>query len=180
MAQHLSPEELIDLVEDRARLLGAGRAAHLESCQSCRQQVQELRGVILEASDLPVPEPSPLFWEHSSKRLFEAVAVDARSHQGRWWERLSLSHMATAITTATVSLAVVLGAPRPSGRRSGVSMRRTASPSKGWLASRKTSRLTSLPIGRYFSPWPMLSNGRMVRPNSSWLIRGRSAVRCSN
>ena len=36
MAQHLSPEELIDLVEDRARLLGAGRAAHLESCQSCR------------------------------------------------------------------------------------------------------------------------------------------------
>ena len=113
MAQHLSPEELLDLVEDRARLLGAGRAAHLESCQSCRQQVQELRGVILEASDLPVPEPSPLFWEHSSKRLFEAVAVDARSHQGRWWERLSLSHMATAITTATVVLSGGPGTPVP-------------------------------------------------------------------
>ena len=111
MAQHLSPEELIDLVEDRERLLGAGRAAHLKSCQSCRQQVEELRGVMLEASDVTVPEPSPLFWEHSSKRLSEAVEADARSHQGRGWERLSFSHMTTALTTATVVLAVVLGLP---------------------------------------------------------------------
>jgi anti-sigma-K factor RskA len=111
MAQHLGPEELIDLVEDRERLLGAGRAAHLKSCQSCRQQVQELRGVMFEADDVTVPEPSPLFWEHSSKRLSEAVEVDARSHEGRRWKRLSLSHMTTALTTATVVLAVVLGLP---------------------------------------------------------------------
>ena len=111
MAPHLSPEELIDLVEGRERLLDAGRAAHLEACQSCRHQVQELRGVMLEVSDVTVPEPSPLFWEHSSKRLSEAVEVDARSHQQRWWERLSLSHMATALTTATVVLVLVLGLP---------------------------------------------------------------------
>ena len=110
MAQHLSPEELIDLVEDRGRLLG-GRAAHVESCQSCRQQVQEFRGVMLEASELTVPDPSPLFWEHASTRLSKAVETDARSHQGPWRERLSLSHMTTAVATATVVLAVVLGLP---------------------------------------------------------------------
>ena len=111
MTQHLSPEELIDAVEDHGGRLGVGRAAHLERCRSCRQQVQELRSVVLEASDVTIPEPSPLFWEHSAQRLSEAVATDARSHRGRWWERLSLSHMTTAITTATVVLAVVLGLP---------------------------------------------------------------------
>ncbi len=111
MTRHLSPEELIDLVEDRGGALGAGCAAHLKSCESCRQQVQELRNVMLEASDLTVPEPSPLFWEHSATRLSAAIETDARSHRGRWSERLSLSHMTTAVTTATVVLALVLGLP---------------------------------------------------------------------
>lgn len=111
MTQHLSTEELVDLVEDREGLLSAGRAAHVKSCQSCRQQVQELRSVMLEAGGLTVPEPSPLFWEHASKRLSGAVTADARSHRGRWWERLSLGHVTAAVTTATVVLAVVLGLP---------------------------------------------------------------------
>ena len=111
MTQHLSPDELIEVVEDRTRLLAAGRAAHLSSCRSCRQQVQELRSVMLEASDLTVPEPSPLFWEHAAKRLSDVVATDLRSRQRGWWERLRLSHMTTAVTTASVVLAVVLGLP---------------------------------------------------------------------
>ena len=66
---------------------------------------------MLEASELTVPDPSPLFWEHASTRLSKAVETDARSHQGPWRERLSLSHMTTAVATATVVLAVVLGLP---------------------------------------------------------------------
>lgn len=119
MTQHLSPEELIDLVEDREGRLGAGRASHFKSCESCRQQVQELREVMLEASDLNVPEPSPLFWEHASHRLAEAIATDARFVQGRSSARLGLSHITTALATAAVVLAVVVGLPslRPPSER---------------------------------------------------------------
>ena len=122
MTQHLSPEELIDLVEDRQALLGAGRVSHFNSCESCRQQVQELREVMLEASDLSVPEPSPLFWDHASHRLSEAIATDARSDQRRWWARLSLSHVTTALATATVVLAVTVWFPSPRPPSEGVAV----------------------------------------------------------
>ena len=97
---------MFDLLEDRERCLDTDRTAHIKSCESCRLQVRALREVILEAGDLTVPEPSPLYWEHS-KRVSEAVAADARAHHVFWWHRLSLSRLTTAVTTATVVLAVV-------------------------------------------------------------------------
>ena len=112
MSQHLRPEEIVDLVEDREGGLDPGRTAHLTTCDACREQVRELREVMLEASDLTVPEPSPLYWEHSSRRVSEAVTVDSRARRIGWRQRLSLSHVTTAVATATVVAAVVLGLPR--------------------------------------------------------------------
>lgn len=108
MTQHLSPEEVVDLVDNRRPLLDAGRAAHARDCESCRQQVRELREIVREAGDLTVPEPSPLYWEHASKRVAEAVSADARSRRAHWWDRVSLAPLTTAVTTATIVLGVVL------------------------------------------------------------------------
>ena len=112
MTQHLRPEEIVDFVEDRQSRLDPDRAAHVTTCDACREQVRELREVMLEASDLTVPEPSPLYWEHSARRVSDAVTADARTRRGRWWQRMSLSHVTTAVTTATVVVAVVFGLPR--------------------------------------------------------------------
>ncbi len=65
---HLSRDELLDAVEG-----GDGRREHLESCAWCRQEVEALAGVLKDVAATDMPEPSPLFWEHFSARVSEAV-----------------------------------------------------------------------------------------------------------
>lgn len=58
----------------------------------------------LKASD-PVPEPSPLFWEHAARRV--RAAVDAEPpRRSAWWGRLAWSG-----GLAAASLAVLLVLP---------------------------------------------------------------------
>src|SRR5262249_19027976 len=70
MTRHLTPEQMIDAAES-VRSVGI---PHLASCEPCRRQVAELRGVMSAAANADVPEPSPLFWDHFSARVTEAVA----------------------------------------------------------------------------------------------------------
>src|SRR2546422_2820335 len=73
---HLAPEEMIDLAEG-ARAEAA--VPHLQSCEACRQQIGALRATMSAVVDVPganVPEPSPLFWDHLSRRVREAVAAE--------------------------------------------------------------------------------------------------------
>src|ERR1051325_8890597 len=70
---HLTPEELLDLAEG-ARAESA--APHLEPCAACREHVAALRATMSLAADVDVPEPSPLFWDHLSRRVREAVAAE--------------------------------------------------------------------------------------------------------
>ena len=73
---HLNTEELLDLAE------GARAEAtlpHLASCGACRGQLADLRAAMAAAEVAgpgqdDVPEPSPLFWEHFSARVREAIA----------------------------------------------------------------------------------------------------------
>jgi hypothetical protein len=104
---HLKPEELIDLAE-------GGRddssAPHLAACAACRQQLVAARAMLASVADVDVPEPSPLFWDHLSRRVSDAVAAEGGSRQ-RWldtwsWKRLGLPIAAGAL--AAVALAVVL------------------------------------------------------------------------
>jgi hypothetical protein len=68
---HLTPEELIDIAEGTRR---DASAPHLRECEMCRRQVAELRATMSMAADVNVPEPSPLFWDHFSSRVHDAVA----------------------------------------------------------------------------------------------------------
>ena len=105
---HLTPEELIDLAEG---LRPSSSAAHLAECAQCRHELDELREMMTTIA-VEVPEPSPLFWDHLSARVREAVAAEAVRRRGwfsiaRWrWGLVAavgaaVVAVAAAITTRT-------------------------------------------------------------------------------
>ena len=70
---HLSPSELVDLVEGG---LPAARTAHANGCEACRAQAAVVRDALQLAAGAPgIPEPSPLFWDHLSVRVREGIAA---------------------------------------------------------------------------------------------------------
>jgi hypothetical protein len=117
---HLTPEELIDLAEG-AR---AGAAEpHLQSCEDCRHQIDALRKVMSAVADAPgTPgidvEPSPLFWDHLSQRVREAIAAEeepvSRFAGWRGWTAVPGSWQAWAMAgvAAAVVLSIYVTAPR--------------------------------------------------------------------
>lgn len=114
---HLSPSEFVDLVEGT---LDVERGSHAERCESCRRSSEELRRA-LEASAArgDVPEPSPLFWEHFSARVREAVARETVSAPG-WlaWRPafVAIAALAIFVTAGSFIMRPVPVAP-PSAAR---------------------------------------------------------------
>src|SRR5882757_4935551 len=75
---HLTPEQFVDVADGTAP---ESSLPHLSGCDACRRQLAEMRASLSEmsagADRVDVPEPSPLFWDHLSSRVREAVAEDA-------------------------------------------------------------------------------------------------------
>src|SRR5262245_33986393 len=77
---HLTPAVLIDLAEGTQ---SEDAFPHLGTCAHCRRQLTELRAALrMAASSTEVPEPSPLFWDHLSSRVREAVASELPHSSG--------------------------------------------------------------------------------------------------
>ena len=97
--RHLTPEQLVDAIE------GAhvpARDAHLQSCDACREKLAELealRAMAVDAGD--VPEPSPLFWDHLSARVHDAVAADGEARVA-WWRPSAWPWLAMPVAGALV------------------------------------------------------------------------------
>ena len=72
---HLTPEELIDLVEGE---LDPSRAIHADGCDACRRELASLRESLPLAQRVDVPEPSPLYWPRQTERITTALAEAAR------------------------------------------------------------------------------------------------------
>lgn len=112
---HLDEAGLLDAAEEST---SARAAEHLAVCEHCRAKVAELRAAIHLAGDAPVPEPSPLFWEHFSARVSEAVANE-RAAEGEtttagWLARFwNWQGAAAALAVAVVVLAVTIGRRPP-------------------------------------------------------------------
>ena len=81
---HLSEIELVDLAENNAAGIPETRAAHVETCAACREQLDALRSMLRESRSVDVPEPSPLFWEHMSMRLRDEVAAEPAPRRSGW------------------------------------------------------------------------------------------------
>jgi hypothetical protein len=80
---HLSEIELVDLAENEAAL-DSQRAAHVETCASCREQLDALRSMLQESRSVDVPQPSPLFWEHMSMRVRDEIAAKPATVRTGW------------------------------------------------------------------------------------------------
>jgi hypothetical protein len=76
MARHLSAAELLDLAEGAA---DERSYPHLASCGDCRAEIADARAALALARRVDVPEPSPLFWDHLSARIHDAVAAERSS-----------------------------------------------------------------------------------------------------
>jgi hypothetical protein len=70
--RHLSRNELVDLVE-LSPGLSTDRVRHATGCQECSAEADRLRSVLARCASADVPEPSPLFWDHFSSRVADAV-----------------------------------------------------------------------------------------------------------
>ena len=84
MTGHLTPDEQIDSLEGT---LGPVRAAHLDGCRACRDDVARLRETFDAARRVDVPEPSPLFWQHQAARISELVAGESIQRPRSAWTR---------------------------------------------------------------------------------------------
>ena len=101
---HLTKAELIDLVES-SPALPAARLRHATTCAECRAEADALRSVLALAASDDVPSPSPLFWDHFSSRVSEAVRAEAPATQNaaaRGWLRQPLARWAAAGTMAAL------------------------------------------------------------------------------
>jgi hypothetical protein len=103
---HISPARLVDLAEGA---IAEQSEAHLAACETCRRAVAELRATMADAAGpgIDVPEPSPLFWEHMSARVSEAVAEQGGPAGARWFERLLRPRVVLPILAAVAGAAVL-------------------------------------------------------------------------
>jgi hypothetical protein len=114
---HLNAEALVDIAEG-TRLESS--APHLAACASCRARLTDLRTMLSAAQDVEVPEPSPLFWDHLSSRVSEAVAAEAAPRRSwldvaRWkrtaWDPVSLAAVAVLLILIAGRSFVTVPAP---------------------------------------------------------------------
>ncbi len=108
---HLAPDELLSLAERGA---AAAQDPHLASCERCRAHVAALRDVLRTAAEVEVPEPSPLFWDHLSHRVADAVRREPARSSGWWW---TPTWRGLAPLAAVVLLAVAVWFWRPDAPR---------------------------------------------------------------
>jgi hypothetical protein len=120
--KHLNRAELIDFIET-SPLLPAERARHVSTCKQCHAEADALRSTRALATTDEVPEPSPLFWDHFSARVADAVRDEepGRNWDGadaRGWRRSPVATWAAVATMAVLVMMTVvwrttLHAPAP-------------------------------------------------------------------
>jgi hypothetical protein len=84
--------------------------AHVQTCEICRRELADLRRTMAAVAEVAVPEPSPLFWDHLSARIREAVAETPQ--RWRLVDVLAWRALLPAGAIAIVVLAVVFGVSR--------------------------------------------------------------------
>jgi hypothetical protein len=109
---HLSPSELVDLVDGT---LLPSREAHARGCARCRDEAARARLALEDARSVEAPEPSPWFWEHFASRVQEAVRSDPPP--ARWtvftWRPAPMIAVAATIILVVGALWYVLDRSAP-------------------------------------------------------------------
>jgi hypothetical protein len=137
---HLTPEEFVDAADG---VLDPPRQAHLDACPTCRREVTALAALLREASAAPIPEPSPLFWEHLSARIRRSIADEEVPASGglSWWRwpvLVPMGALAAALLLLIGSLPHTAPLPSPAAAAAAVpapSLAPTAGEAGGLLDS---------------------------------------------
>lgn len=105
MNSHLSAQEFVDAVEGS---LAPDRRSHLAACAACGREVAALGEAMGDAHlGGAVPEPSPLFWDHFSRRVREATAAEPIVAP-RWWAPVWRPVVALGAVAGAAALVAVL------------------------------------------------------------------------
>lgn len=118
--KHLNRAELVDFIETSS-LLPAERARHVSTCKHCHAEADALRSTRALATTDEIPEPSPLFWDHFSARVADAVRDEEPGRDGgaaTGWRRSPFATWAAVATMAVLVMMTVvwrttLHAPAP-------------------------------------------------------------------
>jgi hypothetical protein len=109
---HLNNEELVDIAEGTR---SESSAPHLATCDRCVTQLQELRTMLAALPDRRVPEPSPLYWDHLSSRVRDAVNAESQHPSPRVWVSTRWLSGGVAVAAGLVLAAALnLRTPAPS------------------------------------------------------------------
>jgi hypothetical protein len=118
---HLTEVELVDFVEGR---LTPARAEHVEACAECSTRAVGIRTVVERTAGAPVPEPSPLFWEHLSARVSDAIGPEPfprPDDRGRFMRAPAWAWAATAACATIIAGAALWRGVQSEHRRDAVS-----------------------------------------------------------
>lgn len=112
--KHLEDVEIVDWLDGA---LPEARRQHADACAECRQRLDALQSVVARASEVDVPEPSPLFWDHFQTRVRDAVAAEPTPSRWFAWRRSPAAVWAMSAACAVILLAGVFWtATLPGGR----------------------------------------------------------------
>jgi hypothetical protein len=109
MTEHLSPETFVDLLDGT---IAESSVPHLAACERCAARLTELQAMTV-AVDVEVPEPSPLFWDHLSARVREAVAEERVAPAAAWWRQVWSWRAISMASAAVAVVAVLVGLQMP-------------------------------------------------------------------
>lgn len=102
--RHLTPSELVDILDEE---LAPARRAHVNACAECQGRVNELQMTLRDVQSIDAPEPSPLFWDHLSDRIQQAITAEPAPREA-WWHQSFLGRPWLALTSAASAAVLVL------------------------------------------------------------------------
>jgi hypothetical protein len=104
--RHLTAAQLVDVAEGAAT---ASSQRHVRSCDACQRHVTDLQTAMLAVAGMDAPEPSPLFWDHLSSRVHDAVVVESGVRAATTQDRLTMQGARLVTWLAVRPAAIISG-----------------------------------------------------------------------
>jgi hypothetical protein len=101
---HLTNEEFVDFIDGT---LTTARVGHVHACEECRERAEGIRDALIRVAAADAGEPSPLFWDHFSANVRQAIdgIASPEPRWGSWLRPAVLVPIAAALIAGiTVSL----------------------------------------------------------------------------
>jgi hypothetical protein len=107
---HLTPDQFIDSIDaiDAKVELSRAASAHLAGCEACQAERASLTEALGDARAVTMPEPSPLFWDHFSRRVAAATSGEAVPVPAGWTSAGWRSVWASALMAGVLTVAFVV------------------------------------------------------------------------